>query len=50
MQDWIQGLRPAKERRRHKATPSLIGYAQTWNQQPCKCIGHGVDSTELETS
>ena len=30
----ILGLRPANERRRYKVTPSLIGWAQTWNQ-PC---------------
>ena len=28
----IVGLRPAKERRPHKVTPSLIGLAQTQNQ------------------
>ena len=30
----ILGLRPVNERRRYKVTPSLIGWAQTWNQ-PC---------------
>ena len=30
----ILGLCPANERRRYKVTPSLIGWAQTWNQ-PC---------------
>ena len=30
----ILGLRPANERRRYKVTPSLIGWAQAWNQ-PC---------------
>ena len=34
MSELIQGLRPAKERRRYKVTPSLLGWAQTWNQ-PC---------------
>ena len=33
---WIAGLNlglcPANEGRRHKVTPSLIGWAQTWNQ------------------
>ena len=28
----ILGLRPASERRRYKVTPSLTGWAQTWNQ------------------
>ena len=28
----ILGLHPANERRRYKVTPSLIGWAQTWNQ------------------
>ena len=28
----ILGLRPANERRRYKVTPSLIGWAQNWNQ------------------
>ena len=28
----IFGLRRANERRRYKVTPSLIGWAQTWNQ------------------
>ena len=28
----ILGLRPANERRRYIVTPSLIGWAQTWNQ------------------
>ena len=30
----ILGLCPANERRRYKVTPSLIGWAQTWNE-PC---------------
>ena len=30
----ILGLHPANERRRYKVTPSLIGWAQTWNH-PC---------------
>ena len=30
----ILGLRPANERRRYKVTPSLIGWAQMYNQ-PC---------------
>ena len=28
----ILGLRPANERRRYKVTPSLIGWAQSYNQ------------------
>ena len=28
----ILGLRPTNERRRYKVTPSLIGWAQTYNQ------------------
>ena len=28
----ILGLRLTNERRRYKVTPSLIGWAQTWNQ------------------
>ena len=28
----VLGLRPANERRCYKVTPSLIGWAQTWNQ------------------
>ena len=28
----ILGLRPANEKRRYKVTPSLIGWAQTYNQ------------------
>ena len=31
----ILGLHPANKRRRYKVTPSLIGWAQTWNQ-PCR--------------
>ena len=34
-ENWTSwGLRPANERCRYKVTPSLIGWAQTWNQ-PC---------------
>ena len=33
----IIGLRPANERRRYKVTPSLIDWAQTWNQ-PCPLV------------
>ena len=33
----ILGLRPTNERRRYKVTPSLIGWAQTWNQ-PWHCL------------
>ena len=32
MSGLILGLRPANERRRYKVTPSLIGWAQTYNQ------------------
>ena len=31
------GLRPANERRRYKVTPSLIGWAQTYNQPWDRC-------------
>ena len=33
----IPGLHPADERRRYKVTPSLIGWAQTYNR-PCKTL------------
>ena len=40
----ILGLRPANERRRYKVTPSLIGWAQTWNQSwsPVVLQVHGI--------
>ena len=34
LSELILGLYPANERRRYKVTPSLIGWAQTYNQ-PC---------------
>ena len=36
----LQGLRPANKRRRYKVTPSLIGWAQTYNQ-PCFTVALG---------
>ena len=35
----ILGLRPANERRRYKVTPSLIGWAQTYNEPCLKAVG-----------
>ena len=37
----ILGLRPANERRRYKLTPSLIGWAQTYNQS---CNSYNANS------